>query len=90
MRVPLRSASEEEALWLLASQRLFPADKKYYGGKQSAMQSVQCPCGCGVFGWANAFLRCTVLRLERESVVAELQAGTEAMSCRITGAVLRQ
>ena len=56
LRVPLRSAGEEETLWLLASQRLFPADKKYQGEKQAAMQSERCPCGCGVYGWANAFL----------------------------------
>ena len=56
-RVPLRSASEEETLWLLASQRLFPADKMYLGVKQAAMRAEMCPCGCGVYGWANAFLR---------------------------------
>ena len=90
LRVPLRSASEEETLWLLASQRLFPADKKYHGERQAAMQVEQCPCGCGVYGWANAFLRCTELRLEREAVVAALQAGNIAMTCRILGVVLRQ
>ena len=54
------------------------------------MQVEQCPCGCGVYGWANAFLRCKELRLEREAVVAALQAGTIAMTCRILGVVLRQ
>ncbi len=88
--MPLRSAMEEETLWLLASQRLFPADKKYQGASRAALQEVQCPCGCGVFGWANAFLRCTELRRERESVLAELHAGTLAMTCRTTGVVLRQ
>ena len=54
------------------------------------MQAEMCPCGCGVYGWANAFLRCKELRLEREAVVAALQAGTVAMTCRILGVVLGQ